>query len=120
MANAAQPGIQADGLRPPLNLGVGLKAMSSDSHIVVAEFTNDTALEMRLYLEMLGEEIVLAPNHRVELLAKPEPDLQPLTISYVSGGIQVHAFKVVDPDWHIRFKGKLIRAGHPTILSTDE
>jgi hypothetical protein len=72
---------------------------------------------MRLYLEMLGEEVVLAPGHEVELLALPLEDLLPLTVSYVEGGLQIHPHKEFDPDWHVRFMGKAIRAGHPTILS---
>jgi len=72
---------------------------------------------MTLYLEMLGEEVVLAPGHEVELLALPLPDLLPLTVSYVKGGLQIHPHNEVDPDWHVRFKGQTFRAGHPTVLA---
>jgi len=72
---------------------------------------------MTLYLEMLGEEVVLAPGNEVELLALPLEGLLPLTVSYVAGGLQIHSHKEFDPDWHVRFKGKKIRAGHPTILA---
>lgn len=85
--------------------------------VVVAEFCNDTQQEMTLYLEMLGEEVIMSPGHTVELLAKDTNDLLPLTIGYVERGIQVHPYKELDPDWHVRFNGKLIRAGHPTILA---
>jgi len=59
----------------------------------------------------------LAPGHEVDLLALPLEGLLPLAISYVEDGIQIHPHKVVDPDWHVRFNNKVIRAGHPTILA---
>lgn len=94
--------------------------MNESQYIVVGEFRNDTSNEMRLYLEMLGEEVVLSPGHSVELMAKADPDLLPLTIDYVADGLQVHPCRVADPDWHVRFRGKLIRAGHPTVLAMHE
>jgi hypothetical protein len=94
--------------------------MKAEEFVVVGEFGNDTGTEMRLFLEMLGEEIVMAPGHSVELMARRTPDLLPLTIDYVDGGLQIHPHKELDPDWHVRFRGKLIRAGHPTILSENE
>jgi hypothetical protein len=72
---------------------------------------------MSLYLEMTCEEVVLAPDQGVELLAKPDPDLLPLTTDLVDGGIQIHSCRVFDPDWYIRFNGKLIKPGYPTRLS---
>lgn len=94
--------------------------MNPSEYPVVGEFSNDTTEEMRLYLEMLGEEVVLSPAHSIQLLAMPSPDLLPLTIGYVKGGLQIHPYKEADPDWHVRFKGKVIRAGHPTLLSDHE
>ena len=88
--------------------------------LTVGVFRNDTTDKLRLFLEMLGEEIVLSPGHAVELVARPSPDLLPITIDYVSGGLQIHPCREFDPDWHIRFRGKLIRAGHPTLLSDHE
>jgi hypothetical protein len=99
---------------------LGIKIMNPSEYLVVGEFTNDTAAEMRLYLEMLAEEVVLSPGHSIELMAKPSPDLLPLTISYVEGGMQIHPYKEFDPDWHVRFNGKVIRASHPTLLSDYE
>lgn len=102
----------------------GRRKLSASSgepeYVVVGVFKNDTADDMTLYLEMLGEAVVLSPGHSVELLARADPELLPLTISYVDDGIQVHPFRVDDPDWHVRFKGRLIRAGHPTALSEYE
>ena len=91
--------------------------MNSGKHVCVAHFQNDTQESMTLYLEMLGEEVVLSPGHEVELLALPLEDLLPLTVSYVKGGLQIHPHKEFDPDWHVRFKGKILRAGHPTVLA---
>jgi len=75
---------------------------------------------MRLYLEMLAEEVVLSPGHSVELLARPSADLLPITVDYVVGGLQVHPHRECDPDWHVRFMGKIIRAEHPTVLAEYE
>jgi len=75
---------------------------------------------MSLYLEMLAEEVVMSPGHAVELLACPTDGLLPITIDWVEGGLQIHPHHEFDPDWHVRFRGKVIRAGHPTILSEHE
>jgi hypothetical protein len=90
--------------------------MTTDDYIVVGVFSNDTADDMTLCLEMLGEEVVLSPGHQVELLAAPDPDLLPITVSLITRGLQIHPHRVGDPDWHVRFNGQLIRAGHPTRL----
>jgi len=45
--------------------------MSPETYLVVAEIKNDSANNMRLFLEMLGAEVVLSPGHSVELLARP-------------------------------------------------
>ena len=89
-------------------------------YAVVGSFENDTPKTMRLYLEMVPQELVLGPGHRVELLARPSPDLLPLTISMVGDGLQIHAHKEFDPDWHVRFNGKLIQVVHPTDLKDHE
>lgn len=94
--------------------------MNKQELVTVGAFRNDIEREIRLFLEMLGEEVVLSPGHSVELLARQSPDLLPLTIDYVDGGLQIRPYKEFDPDWHVRFKGKVIRAGHPTILSEHE
>ncbi len=103
----------------PLNSGVRLH-MTAQQHVCVARFRNDTDAPMTLYLEMLCEEVVLAPGHKVDLLALPLDDLLPLSISYVEGGLQIHPYKVADPDWHVRFRDRVIRAGHTTILAEYE
>ena len=90
--------------------------MPTTEHVVVAEFTNDTQSEMRLFLEMTCEEIFLAPGQHIELLAKPSAHLLPLTFAYLKDGIQVFPHKEWDPDWMIR-KGRLIKPQFPTRLS---
>jgi len=94
--------------------------MASNNFVEVAHVRNESQSEIRLYLEMIGAEVVLSPGHAVELLARPNDGLLPVTIDYVEGGLQVHPREEFDPDWHIRFNGKLIRAGHPTLLSEYE
>lgn len=94
--------------------------MTPAEYWVVGQFINDTREEMRIFLEMTCEEVLLSPGHAVELLARPDADLLPLSINYVEGGLQIHPCRVWDPDWHIRFKGKLIRPGYPTRLSEHE
>jgi len=91
--------------------------MKDQELVVVGAFTNDTSLEIRLFLEMLGQEIVMAPGQSVELMASITSDLLPITIGYVEGGLQIHPHKEFDPNWHVRFNGKILRAGHPTVLS---
>jgi hypothetical protein len=90
--------------------------MSQSDHIVVAEFKNDTVTEMRIFLEMTCEEIYLAPGQHIELLARPT-DLLPITIVYLSDGLQVFPHKEFDPDWMIRFEGKVLKPQYPTRLS---
>jgi hypothetical protein len=94
--------------------------MKDEQLVVVGAFSNDTTTEMRLYLELLCEQIVMKPGHSVELLARKNDMLIPLTICYVSGGMQIYPYKVVDPEWHVRFNGKLLKAGHPTVLADHE
>ena len=93
-----------------------------DAFVTVASFRNDSEAELRLSLEMLCEEVVLSPGHCVDLLARPSKDLLPITICYLDGGrgLQVYPHREGDPQWHVRFKGTLIRAGYPTILAQHE
>jgi len=91
--------------------------MSLSEHIVVAEFTNDTTTEMCIFLEMTCEEVYLAPGHHIELLARPSDGLLPITIAYLPDGLQVFPHKEFDPDWMIRFEGKMLKPQYPTRLS---
>lgn len=94
--------------------------MQPAQYPVIGQFRNDMADEIRLFLEMTCEEVILAPGHAIELLARPDPDLLPLTVDVVPNGLQIFPRRIADPDWHIRFKGKLIKPGHPTRLSEHE
>jgi hypothetical protein len=91
--------------------------MNPTDYPVAAMFGNDTSEDISLHLEMLAEEVILAPGHRVELLARPSPDLLPISVHQVEGGLQVFPNKEFDPDWHVRFNGRVIRAGHPLRLA---
>ncbi len=89
----------------------------ASDYVVVHEVVNDTEREMRVFLEMTCEEIFLAPGQRMQLLAKPSEDLLPLTVTPLQDGLQIFPNRQFDPDWHIRFKGKLIKPGYPTRLA---
>lgn len=71
---------------------------------------------MSLFLEMTCEEVVLSPGHQIDLLAKQHPDLLPLTINLVEGGLQIHPHKVWDPEWLIRFGERVFKPAYPTKL----
>ena len=94
--------------------------MHPSQYLAVASFGNDTESDITLYLEMLGEEVVMSPGHHIVLLAKPSPDLLPIAIHQVVQGMQVFPHREFDPDWHVRFNGKVIRAGHPLNLGDHE
>ena len=73
-----------------------------------------------LHLEMLGVEVVMSPGHAVDRLARPDRGLLPVTVDYLEDGLQIHPNKEFDPDWQVRFKGKLIPVGDVIILSEHE
>ena len=88
--------------------------MNPTDFVTVATFNNGTSGEMRLYLEMIGDEVVLSPGHEVDLLARPSEGLLPISVVYVEDGLQVFANREPDPDWHIRFKGRIFSVGSST------
>lgn len=94
--------------------------MQPAQYPAIGQFRNDTADGIRLILEMTCEEVILAPGHAMGLLARPDPDLLPLTVDVVPNGLQILPCRVADPDWHLRFKGKLIKPAYPTRLSEHE
>jgi hypothetical protein len=91
--------------------------MTPNNYPVVGTFKNDTAAEMTLYLEMIPEEVTLSPGDEVELLARPSEGLLPLDVARVEDGFHIHAHKEWDPDWHVRFRGKVIKVQTPTRLA---
>jgi len=91
--------------------------MKPNSYQTVGKFKNETISDMTLYLEMVPEEVILSPGDEVELLARPSEGLLPLDVEKVEDGFQIHANKEFDPDWHVRFRGKMIKAGNPTRLA---
>lgn len=94
--------------------------MNPIEYPTVACFGNDTGKDISLHLEMLAEEVIVSPGHTVELLARPSPDLLPISVHQVDGGMQIHPHKEFDPDWHVRFNGKILRAQHPLRLADHE
>ncbi|MFV0675967.1 hypothetical protein [Variovorax sp. tm] len=91
--------------------------MTPENYPVVGRLKNETVFAMTLYLEMLPEEVILEAGDQVELLALPTDNLLPLDVAPVEGGLHIHAHKKWDPDWHVRFRGRVIKAGNPTRLS---
>lgn len=102
-----------------LSNGPGV-SLAPSSYPTVASFSNGTSSDLHLYLEMVPEEVILSPGHTIDLLARPSKDLLPLTIDPVDGGLQIYACREFDPDWHVRFNGKVIKADHPTRLKAFE
>ncbi|WP_349745322.1 hypothetical protein [Roseateles cavernae] len=94
--------------------------MNPSEYPIVGSFKNETTSDLTLHLELIPEEVILAPGHSVDLVAKPTDDLLPLSIEPVDGGYQIHACRAFDPDWHVRFNGKLLKAGNPTRLRDHE
>ena len=92
-------------------------SMTPEIYPVVGKFKNETSVTMTLYLEMVPEEVILEPGDEIELLARPTDNLLPLDIAPVEDGLHIHAHKETDPDWHVRFRGQVIKAGNPTRLS---
>lgn len=90
--------------------------MNSNDYPVVGSFRNDTNSEMHLYLEMIPEQVTLSPGDEVELLARPSEHLLPIDVERVEDGYHIHAHKEWDPDWHVRYRGKVIKARTPTRL----
>jgi len=88
--------------------------------VSVGNFKNETDRPLVLYLEMLCAEVHLSPGHEVELLGMASPELLPISVSVSDGSVTVYPQRVFDPEWHVRFKGKLIPAGWPTRLSEHE
>lgn len=91
--------------------------MNPSQYPIVAELKNDTSREMRIFLELTCEEVFLPPGQKIQLLAKPTDGLAPIVINYIDDGLQIFAQDEFDPDWHIRFMGKIIKPGYPTRLS---
>ncbi|WP_326536751.1 hypothetical protein [Pseudorhodoferax sp.] len=90
--------------------------MNPSNYPVVGKFKNDTKSEINLYLEMIPEQVTLSPGDEVELLARPTENLLPLNVQRVQDGYHIHAHKEWDPDWHVRYREKVIKARTPTRL----
>lgn len=91
--------------------------MSPKNYPVVGTFKNETNAEIKLYLEMIPEMVILSPGDEVELLARPSNDVLPIGVERVEDGFHIHAYREADPDWHVRYRGLVIKAEHSTRLS---
>lgn len=91
--------------------------MNLSDYAVVANLKNDTNKEMRIFFEMMCEEVFLPLGQEIEILAKKSEGLLPITIHYIHDGLQIFANNDWDPDWHIRFNGEIIKPESPTRLS---
>ncbi len=85
--------------------------------VVVAHFRNDTSKDLLLFLELTCEEVILSPGHEIDLLARPIEGLRPITIVDEEDGWVVYPHLLVNTDWHIRYKGQIVRADYPTRIA---
>lgn len=84
---------------------------------VVSTFKNETNAEMKLYLEMVPEMVILSPGDEIEPLACPSNGVLPISVERVEDGFHIHAYREADPDWQVRYRSLVIKAEHPTRLS---
>ena len=87
---------------------------------VVLELENHGKADMAVWLEMVPQCVVLSPGHRIALLARPVEGVLPLDIERTDSGWVIHARYIADPDWHVRFKGHLLKPATPTRLADFE
>ena len=92
------------------------RACPPASYPVVLELQNHGVAEMTVWLELVPECVILSPGHGIELLARPDDGLLPLDIERTAEGWVVHAAHLADPDWHVRFKGHLLKPASDTRL----
>jgi hypothetical protein len=92
----------------------------TSGHPVVLELENHGDSDMEVWLEMVPEGVILAPGHRIQLLARPDEDLLPLDIARTPTGWVIHARAAWDPDWHVRFKGHVLKPASPSRLADFE
>ncbi len=96
------------------------RTTSPADYPVVAELVNDREVDLDVYLEMLCQHVVLSPGHRIELLARPAEGVLPIERTVDATSVTFYASHVMDPDWHVRFKGHLIKPAAPTRLADFE
>jgi hypothetical protein len=93
--------------------------MDDSEFVEVAHFRNGKKVDVRMYLEMIGDELILPPGYEIDLLARPSPNLLPIYVVCWEDGLQIYPFREPDPDWHFRFEGSIYSAGsrEPTNLA---
>ncbi|MEN9360425.1 MAG: hypothetical protein RL095_1960 [Verrucomicrobiota bacterium] len=95
----------------------------NDFVTVLSSFRNEHDRPLQIWLEMLCEGVILPPGESLTLLARPKDrdgsgELLPLSMTWdKDGSLIIYAHTVMDPDWHILYKGKLIKPEWPTKLA---
>jgi len=87
--------------------------------ISVGMFANKSNKQITLFLEVDCEEVRMQPGHEVELLIEDVADALPVTILYQEDGMQIYP-NLGNPSWRLKFKGKEIQPGWPTLLIEHE
>lgn len=87
----------------------------------VGIISNCSDKEITVYLEMLCEEIKVAPNLSFELFIEDTttegfPSSLPIAFNYIEDGIQIYPNRGCGK-WKIIFNGKEIIPDYPTVLS---
>lgn len=89
-------------------------------HDEAAQIFRHPDTPMPPFLEPLDGKVVCSPDRQIDLLANIGEEHRPLRFSHIDGGLQIRPHTQHDPDWHIPFKGKVIRAGDPRIPADHE
>jgi hypothetical protein len=85
----------------------------------VGYISNEMDKDITVFLEILGEEVVLSPGHEMELFSENKEEHFPMHIFYRSDGIQIYPHRG-SPKWLVKFNGKEIVPAYPTKLSEYE
>ena len=86
------------------------------NYISVGIFANEADEEMIVCLEMLCEEIYVAPGLSLELLIEERPNVLPISINFLKNALQIYPHQDC-PEWLIIFNGQRIKPDYPTVLS---
>jgi hypothetical protein len=87
---------------------------------LVARISNDCGQDADVNLEMLCQHLVMAPGHRIDLLARVgDGMLLPLIVEAFTNGVQITAYDEADPDWRIRFEGQIVKPASVSMRLVD-
>jgi len=80
-------------------------------------FVNKTEQPITLFLELTCQEIIMDPNHEIELLIDCLDEDFSVTVLYHNDGLQIYPENIdYSPDWKFKFKGEIYKADYPSIL----